>query len=871
MWSVHLLEVVVLLLLVHLRQGWCVCFFPGELQGVWVTQATGGGRAEGRQGSRPPITYQEVTIQSDAIVQWGACHQRLDHYVMLTDRSGSTVCYRCIQLEVVTPQVVQVWSTGLETCYTSEEAALRTCPSAAHLAARTATHLTLYKSKTSWGEDAVRSVECPLNGRYTFTYRRGDADPSSRGWDGDSCDQPTSHFSNCPHGFGFSLTYRDCTFPSPRNGSLQCLGSWVGHDGNNYLAVWDSSVRPGDHHHPVYKCGMFREEAGTGVVFLAFSEDSTCTSALSSPTAGYENFVLKSVPPPPLPPDVSSATCAFPRSLHGHWHHTYVADDTVVFKDYHNYRTYTARCVKDMDDGERYIVYTRTHCGEWNYNCLWLKRRSANVLEFMLGLYPRENFDLKLCDLDKFGDMTSWTTQGKSLLEEPTTCPIVGNYEGVLSDAPGYCAQLYSDCETPQLMYYTVSDCRNTTFVYEREDLPSLTSEAVPWMMPEQKVSTSAVLSIADDQGRRVRRQASIGQFRVANARTTTLSWLWGTPSTPDTTTTSSTTTTTTKRPSSPVEPSWTHLPLPRPPPAHAESSSERNVNRYIPDSILESQHQPEPPRRDRGSSVGFWPSNQNQPDTVVPTLPVMLPGRLPLVVPPVPERQIPDIDVNADLAGVPGRATWVPGTPPGFQSTSSSTQQTYLNENSPEDSLTDDQYSAGQPSSPHGSFPAIGINRQPVEQSSHSKLPLKQEREYQCLGQWEEEGRVYALTYRRDIRTYECFVGIIKTGGVVFIKEAGARCSRGIQPEIFGMKLHRKESCTVDSTPSQANPSSQQITDRSPATRPPWLRTTRPWKPITGRPSRHGSGCEGLLASSRLHQVFTLSIAFLTFTFCII
>nr|XP_045581955.1 uncharacterized protein LOC123745431 isoform X2 [Procambarus clarkii] len=611
MWSVHLLEVVVLLLLVHLRQGWCVCFFPGELQGVWVTQATGGGRAEGRQGSRPPITYQVVTIQSDAIVQWGACHQRLDHYVMLTDRSGSTVCYRCIQLEVVTPQVVQVWSTGLETCYTSEEAALRTCPSAAHLAARTATHLTLYKSKTSWGEDAVRSVECPLNGRYTFTYRRGDADPSSRGWDGDSCDQPTSHFSNCPHGFGFSLTYRDCTFPSPRNGSLQCLGSWVGHDGNNYLAVWDSSVRPGDHHHPVYKCGMFREEAGTGVVFLAFSEDSTCTSGLSSPTAGYENFVLKSVPPPPLPPDVSSATCAFPRSLHGHWHHTYVADDTVVFKDYHNYRTYTARCVKDMDDGERYIVYTRTHCGEWNYNCLWLKRRSANVLEFMLGLYPRENFDLKLCDLDKFGDMTSWTTQGKSLLEEPTTCPIVGNYEGVLSDAPGYCAQLYSDCETPQLMYYTVSDCRNTTFVYEQ--------------------------------------------------------------------------------------------------------------------------------------------------------------------------------------------------------------------------------------------------------------------REYQCLGQWEEEGRVYALTYRRDIRTYECFVGIIKTGGVVFIKEAGARCSRGIQPEIFGMKLHRKESCTVDSTPSQANPSSQQITDRSPATRPPWLRTTRPWKPITGRPSRHGSGCEGLLASSRLHQIFTLSIAFLTFTFCII
>lgn len=23
--------------------------------------------------------------------------------------------------------------------------------------------------------------------------------------------------------------------------------------------------------------------------------------------------------------------------------------------------------------------------GDWNYNCMWLKRRSANILEFMLG------------------------------------------------------------------------------------------------------------------------------------------------------------------------------------------------------------------------------------------------------------------------------------------------------------------------------------------------------------------------------------------------------------------------------------------------------------------------------------------------------
>ncbi|KAK8750038.1 hypothetical protein OTU49_015204 [Cherax quadricarinatus] len=590
-----------------LPQGRCVCFFPGELQGVWHTQVTGH-IGDGRRVTRSPITYQELTIHSDTILQWGSCHQRLDDYILLTDRSGSTLCYRCIQLEVVTPQVVQVWSTGLQTCYTTEAAALRTCPTPAHLAAHTAAHLMLYKSKTTWGEDAITTVDCPLNGRFTFTYQVGDARRGKTGLE-NSCDQPTSEFSNCPHGFGFSITYRDCTFPTPRNGSLQCLGSWVGHDRHNYLAVLDSSVKIGSYV-PRYKCGMFREEAGTGRVFVAFSEDSTCTNGLYSPTDGYETYVLTSVPPPPLPPDVTSSSCTFPRSLRGHWHHTYVADDTVVFKDYHNYRTYTARCVRDLDDGEHYIVFTRTHCGEWNYNCLWLKRRSANVLEFMLGLYPRETFDTNLCEPDKFGDMTSWTTQGKSLLEEPTTCPIVGNYAGVLPDAPGYCAQLYSDCETPQLMYYTVSDCRNTTYVYEQ--------------------------------------------------------------------------------------------------------------------------------------------------------------------------------------------------------------------------------------------------------------------REYQCLGQWEEEGRVYALTYRRDIHTYECFVGLIRTGGVVFIKEAGARCSRGIQPEVLGMKLYRKESCAVEDLTSEVNQSSQRSPERSSATRPPWLRTTKPWKPITARPGHRGSGCKGLFASHH-HCIFTLIVALIASTLNII
>ncbi|KAG7170638.1 hypothetical protein Hamer_G013454 [Homarus americanus] len=680
--------------------GWCVCYFPGELQGVWETQVTSG------QDSRPPITYQEITIHTDIIVQWGSCHARIDNYIILTDRTGSTVCFRCIQMDVVSPQVMQVWSTGMQTCYLSEEAALRTCPASADVASRRAVQTMLYNQDGVGGEGG-RDGGVSLQRHYTFTYRRG---PASNGVAAGSCDQPTSQFSNCPYGFAYNVIYRDCSFPAPQPRGLQCLGSWVGEDRKDYLAVWDSSVKEDDVAVPRYKCGvlqMFLEEAGTGRVLLSFSEDSTCTNNLNSPTDGYENYVLMSVRP---------ATATRRQRLHLH-----LPRDPLRPLAPHLYRR--ASCVKDLLDGERFIVYARTHCGDWNYNCLWLKRRSANVLEFMLGLYPRENFDVSLCDVGKFGDMTSWITQGKSLLEEPTTCPIVGNYAGELPDAPGYCAQLYSDCETPQLMYYTVGDCRNTSNVYEHEDLPGPTSEAGPWLPPEQKVSTGAVLTIADDEGGRGRRQVNGGQFRVANARTTTISWLWGTtPDTTTSTTTSTTTTTTTTRSPSSQRSPWTHLPLPRPPPAHSESTSERNYDRFQPDPYSEFRSQPEPPRRGGYNPVDFWPSNpsrpQYPPENAAPEL---------SVAPPQPPRDPSPTSDNSEVAGsgVPGRATWVPGAPPGFLS--ASTHQPHVSE--PRNPVGDNRHPT--PPAPHNPSynysPDVGTGRQPLEQSIHSQQPIKQ------------------------------------------------------------------------------------------------------------------------------------------------
>ena len=66
-------------------------------------------------------------------------------------------------------------------------------------------------------------------------------------------------------------------------------------------------------------------------------------------------------------------------------------------------------------------------------------------------------------------------------------------------------------------------------------------------------------------------------------------------------------------------------------------------------------------------------------------------------------------------------------------------------------------------------------------------------EREYRCLGQWEEDGLMYTYTQRRDVGTYECFVGSIISNSEINIKEAGDHCQRNIDPMHYGMKLIRK------------------------------------------------------------------------------
>lgn len=135
------------------------------------------------------------------------------------------------------------------------------------------------------------------------------------------------------------------------------------------------------------------------------------------------------------------------------------------------------------------------------------------------------------------------------------------------------------------------------------------------------------------------------------------------------------------------------------------------------------------------------------------------------------------------------------------------------------------------------------------------NRSEVYEEREYKCLGEWKEEGVMYAYTRRLDLPQYQCFVGQIVSATDVFIKEAGDNCVRGIDPLSFGMKMTKQasgENCEpkafadmpVSSSATTFGPrhpedreSLRPITPPSNHLRP--STTSRSWRIVTSEPER--------------------------------
>jgi len=65
-------------------------------------------------------------------------------------------------------------------------------------------------------------------------------------------------------------------------------------------------------------------------------------------------------------------------------------------------------------------------------------------------------------------------------------------------------------------------------------------------------------------------------------------------------------------------------------------------------------------------------------------------------------------------------------------------------------------------------------------------------DREYECLGQWEENNLLFTYTRRKDLQSLECFVGSTDEDGQLYLIESGPYCKRGLAVTQYGMELHK-------------------------------------------------------------------------------
>ncbi|XP_043466146.1 uncharacterized protein LOC122501008 [Leptopilina heterotoma] len=423
------------------------CYFPAELQGEFMMQVSGK-NAKGSMTRNEPIQYSPINITYNAIPVWGVCYKKVGNNVLLIDSYSD--CIRCFRLERRSRNVVEVFSENINKCYTSEIAAIESCGTL------NATSI-LYRTKDIGGAPITYEY-CPIAGRYHFRYDINEGTEEKF-----ECNSYSSDFDTCPVGSVIHLQFKRCSFDS-FDITFNCLGSWEGPNGARYIALEDT--KEGGGFRPQYRCGLFYVDNKKGKTYLAFSSDSSCTQNLMNATMGYENLVLtKATNQKTTPTYVKTHLSSFPKWAQGEWEESLVIDGTMTFIDRNGYNSFTFIAVDSNHDTGRYVVYSKDHCEREAFACMLMRQRSENVMEFATGLLSSPIYQPNLCDNPNF-DKPVWMTQARIERTAESPCPITGQYTGEIVDIPGMCAELSSNCQTREIMYFKVSDC-NTGELYE--------------------------------------------------------------------------------------------------------------------------------------------------------------------------------------------------------------------------------------------------------------------------------------------------------------------------------------------------------------------------------------------------------------------
>ncbi|XP_076326683.1 uncharacterized protein LOC143233829 [Tachypleus tridentatus] len=205
----------------------------------------------------------------------------------------------------------------------------------------------LYRKQDLKTVSTIQNIFCPINGRYHFTYTAKNGEFQ--------CPHLFSEISNCPHGNSLGIRFRQCNFPD-MNVQFLCLGDWEGPNEDRHLALMD--LRPEPEGRPKYRCGLYKKDEETGVVFISLSADSTCSTRLRSSSEGYESLLLS--PFPESKALLVRPHCKFPDWSQGQWEHILVDGRRFTFRDFVNFQTITATCIQkeNKTPNDRFFVST---------------------------------------------------------------------------------------------------------------------------------------------------------------------------------------------------------------------------------------------------------------------------------------------------------------------------------------------------------------------------------------------------------------------------------------------------------------------------------------------------------------------------------
>lgn len=104
----------------------------------------------------------------------------------------------------------------------------------------------------------------------------------------------------------------------------------------------------------------------------------------------------------------------FPSHMQGEWQYMSINKNSLIYRDPNSFKTYLMSLIEKIEPN-RFVVHSRSQCGEESYKCIAIAELSDNVIETQIGsesMKILQNFDI--CGGENFNSK-EWITQGSKL------------------------------------------------------------------------------------------------------------------------------------------------------------------------------------------------------------------------------------------------------------------------------------------------------------------------------------------------------------------------------------------------------------------------------------------------------------------------